>query len=37
MISKPSASCSSVMQSGGFVITFHHRMNVASPLSSRNG
>ena len=24
------------MHSGGFVITFHQRMNVASPLSSRN-
>ena len=34
MISKPSASCSSVMHSGGFVMTFHHRMNVESPLSS---
>ena len=36
MISNPSPSCSSVMHSGGFVITFHQRMNVASPLSIRN-
>ena len=36
MISNPSASCSSLMHSGGFVITFHQRMNVASPLSIRN-
>ncbi len=35
MISNPSASCSSLMHSGGFVITFHQRMNVASPLSTR--
>lgn len=33
-ISKPSASCSSVMQSGGFVWTTFHRTNVKRPRSS---
>ena len=32
MISNPSPSCSSVMHSGGFVITFHQRMNVDEPV-----
>ena len=36
MISKPSVICSSVMRSGGFVISVHQWTIVYTPLSSRN-